>query len=220
MKMLSLLRIRNVAPWIEACIKSQWFCEHFIILDGNSTDGTQDICRKFSNVELVIEPPGQGFNEGHDREVLAQMAAKYNPEWISAPDGDEVFLPNTWELIKPHLDNPNVFVIEQHNINLWDSGTTVRWDGSWGQQYRQRFWRYQAGPLTYEINNNCLPNEIPGRERPYVKAGKLIHYGNLPAELRRSRYLRNEKENMPFPALMDTNVTLISLDEALASDMP
>ena len=63
-----------------------------------------------------------------------------------------------------------------------------------------------------------LPNQYR-RERPYVKAGKLIHYGNLPAELRRSRYLRNE-ENMPFPALMDTNVTLISLDEALASEMP
>lgn len=221
MKMLGLLRIRNVAPWIEACIKSMWFCEHFIVLDGNSVDGTQEICAKFPNLELVSEPSQQGFNEGHDREVLAAMAQRYNPEWICAPDGDEIFLPDTWEHIKSFVDDRLVHVIEQHNLNLWDSETTVRWDGSWGQQYRQRFWRFQSGLLTYEINNNCLPNELPGRpEKPYAKAGKLIHYGNLNSSLRTGRFLRNERENMPFPALLDTDVKLISLDEALRSPLP
>ena len=212
MKVVGLLRVRNVAPWIKMVLDSMPFCEHIIVLDGNSTDGTQDICAH-AGAEVILEPPTQGFNEGKDRELLARMARKYNPEWICSPDGDEVFLPDIWDRVKPYLDDPTVRVIEQHNLNLWNSEQTIRWDGNWAEQWRQRFWRFIPGDLTYAPNNCAMPDQAP--PWPYTRAGKILHYGNLSPQHRQYRYNRNEQENMPCPSLLDNEVKLISLEEAL-----
>ena len=192
MKILGLMRVKNDAMWIEKSILSQSFCNHIIVLDGGSTDGTPDICRKLGAEVHVI--PDRGFREGHDRETLAQMASSHNPDWISSLDGDEVFLPNTWETVRAALNDPTIPVIEQRNIQLWNNEQTVRVDGNWNEQFRQRLWRFKKGPLTYAPNNCALPNEII--ERPFARIGALLHYGNMLAEGRALRHARNVRENM------------------------
>lgn len=213
MKMLGLLRIRNVAPWIRMTLASMSFCDAILVLDGESTDGSREICAEFSNVELVINTPNLKFDEGRDREILALLAQRYNPEWICSPDGDEVFLPDTWDCIRPYLDDPSVKVIEQFNLNLWGSEQTVRWDGNWREQWRQRFWRFIPGKLTYAPFSCAMPDQAP--PWPYTQAGKLLHYGNLLATDRKRRQIRNEREQAPCPSLLDDEVELISLEEAL-----
>src|SRR5271166_1595620 len=178
MKMLGLMRVRNEARWLESCLRAQWFCDHIVILDDNSTDETAAICDEFKNsVTRVQKIADCGYDEGPDREYLAILAQSYNPEWICSMDGDEVLLEDTWDRIKDAIHNPEVRVIEVLNLHLWDNPHTVRVDGAWKDQYRQRFWRFKPGPLTYGKDHCSLPNEIT--ERPFTRLGvKMLHYGN------------------------------------------
>ena len=196
-----------------------YFCDAILVMDGNSTDGTRELCAKFSNVEMIINKPNRLFTEGQDREFLASLAQRYNPKWICAPDGDEEFASDTWGQVKTLLDDPSVRIIEQHILNLWDSKETVRWDKGWSEQYRQRFWRFMPGELTYASNNCSLPNQAP--PWPYTRVtSKLIHYGGVLLSNRQRRAERGEYEGFPCPSLLDTNVKLIALEDAMQSPLP
>jgi glycosyltransferase involved in cell wall biosynthesis len=218
MKMLGLMRVKNEARWLEACLRAQDFCDHIIVLDDNSTDETHAICYEFDgSITYIKKPYDAGYEEGPDREFLVRQARYYNPEWICSMDGDEVLLEDTWDRIKDALDNPEIRVIEALNLHLWNSEYTVRVDGNWGSQYRQRFWRFKSGPLTYEKDHCSLPNEIT--ERPFTRLGvKMKHYGNIYAADRQRRYERYLKCGYDWPIIVsEDGLKLISIEEACAS---
>src|SRR5580692_11965682 len=91
MRILGLMRVRNEARWLEACLRAQHFCDHIVILDDNSTDETAAICDEFgSSVFRIDKEYDAGYEEGPDRECLAEFAIDFEPEWICSMDGDEV----------------------------------------------------------------------------------------------------------------------------------
>jgi glycosyltransferase involved in cell wall biosynthesis len=202
MKMLGLMRVKNEARWLEACLRAQWFCDHIIILDDNSTDETDAVCREFDGfVTLIHKSYDAGYDEGPDREFLAAEAAKYSPEWICSMDGDEVLLEDTWERIQPALEDPAVPAIDVLNLHLWNDKYTVRVDGDWRNQYRQRFWRFPPGKLTYEKDHCSIPNELI--QRPFARLGvRMLHYGNIYSADRRRRYDRYVECGHDWPNLI------------------
>jgi glycosyltransferase involved in cell wall biosynthesis len=224
MKMLGLMRVRNEARWLEACLRAQWFCDHIIVLDDNSTDETAAICEEFgSSVTLISKYYDHGYEEGPDRENLAALARNYRPEWICSMDGDEVLLEDTWDKIQPALNDLSVPAIDVLNLHLWNNKYTVRVDGNWKEQHRQRFWRFKQGPLTYTKDHCSIPNEIT--ERPFARLGvKMLHYGNIFAADRRRRYDRYLSCGYDWPNLIQGDpggpptgdMELISLEEACA----
>jgi glycosyltransferase involved in cell wall biosynthesis len=185
--MIGLIRARNEARWLEQCLASMYFCEKIIFLDDNSTDETREICQSFDNVEYHLKSYDAGYEEGPDREWLAEQARKYNPDWICSLDGDEVLLPDTWEKIHGYLSDPETPVIEVLSLHLWGDVQTIRVDGHFAQGYRQRFWRFKNCHLSYAFDHCSLPNEIT--ERPFARVGvKMLHYGNLTVADRLRRY--------------------------------
>lgn len=218
MRILGLMRVRNEARWLEACLRAQHFCDHIVILDDNSTDETAAICTEFNGmVSHVRKAWDHGYEEGLDRECLASIAKYHEPEWICSMDGDEVLLEDTWTRVEPLLDNPDVNVIDVLNLHLWDNPYQVRVDGAWRYQYRQRFWRFKQGPLTYTKDHCSIPNEIT--ERPFTRAGvRMLHYGNMLEIDRKRRYERYKNDGHDWPTLIQTeNVETMSLEEACAT---
>jgi glycosyltransferase involved in cell wall biosynthesis len=218
-KVLGLMRVRNEARWLEASLRAQHFCDHIVLLDDNSTDETKAICDEFDgSVSYLKKLHDHGYEEGPDREYLAWYAGKFHyPDWICSMDGDEVLLEDTWDRVMPQLDNPDVHVIDVLNLHLWDNDFTVRVDGAWRYQYRQRFWRFKQGPLTYTKDHCSIPNEIT--ERPFTNVGvRMLHYGNLHAADRKRRYERYLKDGYDWPTLIQTEgVETMPLEEACAT---
>ena len=210
MKMLGLMRVKNEDRWLEASLRSQWFCDHILVLDDNSTDKTAEVCDKFDFVTRIPKAYQKEHDEKADREFLAQEAAKYSPEWICGLAGDEVLLDDTWGRIEPLLSDANV--IEVLNLHLWDDG--VRIDGHWKEQYRQSFWRFKSGALTYQPDHCSIPDQIT--ERPFTRAGvRMLHYANITEQDRRRHYDLYMSHGIHCPQLIETDVQLVSIGEAM-----
>lgn len=188
MRILGLMRVRNEGRWLERCLAAQDFCERIILLDDNSTDNTPDICRRFDNVDYRRKTVDRGYDEGADREWLAREARAYSPDWICSMDGDEVLLPGSYQLLAPLFAQAACRVIEIHALHLWGDEQSVRVDGNFSQQYRQRFWRFPAGELTYQPWHCALPDQIGA---PFARAGvQFLHYGYLTAADRLRHFQR------------------------------
>ena len=221
MRMLGLMRVKNEGRWLEAALRSISFCDHVLILDDNSTDETPDICAQFKNFVTWIPKAEEVFHdEKNDRETLAYLAARYNPEWICNLAGDEVMLEDTWTRIEPLLPVANV--IESLNLHLWNNPWTVRVDGNWKEQYRQTFWRFKPGKLTYAPDHCSIPDQIT--ERPFTRAGvRMLHYASITAQDRRRHYDLYLSHGIDCPWLIQGDpggpsaegMELLPLEEAL-----
>jgi O-antigen biosynthesis protein len=186
MRMLGLMRVKNEGRWLRDSLMSQYMCDRVIVLDDNSTDNTPEICKYFHRVDYYRKTYDAGYEEGPDREWLAEQARKYNPDWICSLDGDEVLLDDTKKKLQNHLDNPAIQAIDVLSIHLWNDEQTVRVDGHFTNSWRQRFWRFPQGKISYAKDHCSLPNGIIG---PFARLGiKLRHYGNLTAADRLRRY--------------------------------
>ncbi|MBI4041341.1 MAG: glycosyltransferase family 2 protein [Deltaproteobacteria bacterium] len=80
-----VLLTRNEAQRIETCLESvAGWANEIIIVDGNSTDTTRDICQKYTH-KIFVRPFGGSFSE--DRNFGAAQATS---EWILQLDADEM----------------------------------------------------------------------------------------------------------------------------------
>lgn len=73
---------KNEASDIGACIESVLWMNEVVVLDSGSTDGTQDICRKYG--VNVVETDWPGFGEQSNRALCA-----VNADWCFLIDADE-----------------------------------------------------------------------------------------------------------------------------------
>ena len=97
MKIIALLPVRNEAWVLEhalTCLSA--FCDTVIVSDQGSTDGSQEICRRFPKVNLLETPQGQtaGLLPKHARWRLLDAARQYdgnNLLWCT--DADELISP-------------------------------------------------------------------------------------------------------------------------------
>lgn len=84
MKISACVVVRNEEKNIETCLKSfKDVVDEIIIVDGNSTDKTAQICRKYTDKIYFRQP--QGFVEP-DRQFALEKAAG---DWVLVLDADE-----------------------------------------------------------------------------------------------------------------------------------
>ncbi len=82
-KLTVIVVTKNEAHNIADCLHSVSFADEIIVFDSGSTDGTPDICRKFTaNVTITPDWPGDGPQKNR---ALAQATS----EWILCLDADE-----------------------------------------------------------------------------------------------------------------------------------
>lgn len=177
MDFLGLMRVKNEEEFIEEVLEAQSFCEHIIVLNNYSTDRTKEICQTFANVEVIDTPFPDEYNEGQDQEYLCELARAYKPKWICRMQGDEVLERDTYEKLKPFIDDPKIECIEAHSLNYYNDTKTLRMDGCVGQGFRQSFWRFPANTqLTYGFMHCSLPRQLEGCSKTRIGLA-LWHYG-------------------------------------------
>jgi glycosyltransferase involved in cell wall biosynthesis len=76
----------NEADRIERCLKSLDFCDEIVVVDSCSTDGTQDVVRKYT--DRLIEQPFLGYVK---QKNFALDQAKN--DWVVCLDADEALSP-------------------------------------------------------------------------------------------------------------------------------
>jgi len=101
---------KNSASTIKQCLSALEPFDDVVVYDNGSTDGTQEICRAFSNVNL-IEGDFLGFGPS---KKLASGYAKY--DWILSLDSDEIVTEAFVKtLSEKTLDIDTVYSIERIN---------------------------------------------------------------------------------------------------------
>jgi len=83
MPRLSVIIItKNEAHNIEACLESVKWADEIIVVDSGSTDGTVDICHKYTDKILVTDWPGYGLQK-------QRALDRATGEWVLSLDADE-----------------------------------------------------------------------------------------------------------------------------------
>lgn len=86
----------NSMRTIEKCLRSLWWAEELVIVDSFSTDGTLDICKRYT--EKIYQAPWKGFKTQY--QYAADLTTK---EWIMVVDSDEEIPSNLVEEIRREL---------------------------------------------------------------------------------------------------------------------
>ena len=102
--------VKDGARTMEKCLNVLKDFDDVVVFDNGSTDGTQDICRTFSNVSLV-EGDFIGFGP---TKKLASTYAKH--DWILSLDSDEIVTESFVTVLRSkELDINTVYSIKRIN---------------------------------------------------------------------------------------------------------
>ena len=232
MKLIAALTAKNeewiIGKTLEVLSK---FCDKIIILDDNSIDNTENICKSFEKVEWNIRKKRENLWERNEAEGLNEcfhLAAKHNPEYILMLDSDEIPTPsfikffnnidssiNAWSvrfinLFKDenHYRKDNFRTITGVNIthdpflnNGWRKTILVKYDKHY--KYTYNFNIKKGGTSKFHPSPQNIPNPIVSTEDFFV-----IHYGKI-----NQAYISGEKDR--FYALIEHKDGKGSLEERL-----
>lgn len=207
-KIVACIPTKNEEFCIERVLKVlSLFCYKIIVNDDNSTDKTQEICKKFKNVDLLIRRKHDEMNrEGSlQRQELLDKAYEYNPDYFFFIDGDEIPVPsiidffenidtsiNTW-----YLPMRDLYKDEYHyRVDKFTTKHGIRRDFSKPTTNKGFIVKNIKGyKLKYDISQHrCRPSNQPINSPPPTKlAGDnamILHYSKL------KPYFLSGKSNM------------------------
>jgi len=99
------------------------FCDKIIILDDNSDDRTEEICRGYDKVDFIKRYPKNIFDTGMSalgKTELFNHIANYEPDYILILDADEIPTPAFLTFLE-NLD-PNIRAFRPRFINVHKDG--------------------------------------------------------------------------------------------------
>jgi glycosyltransferase involved in cell wall biosynthesis len=199
-KIVGTYRVKNEERFIEKSLKSVLdICSEVVILDDNSTDKTVEICSSFDKVVDIQTVSDSTLNEVRDRNALLQMGLKRNPDFILSVDGDEIFMPNSAEILFEEIDilYPKNNVFEFQFLTCWDTIEQIRFDGIFGNYWQKRLLRIKNQSLDLKFKNtsnpgnlHCgsIPKNADGFENSIRSNVKIFHMASIDETLRKQKY--------------------------------
>lgn len=144
----------------------QDIADEIIIVDSFSTDGTEEICKKFSKVKF-IRHPFEGF--GRQKNFAINECSG---QWILFLDADEIpdetAKTSIQKIVSAEHSGFSVYHIEFNNIFL---GKALKY-GGWGNIKRERLFKRGFGKYSEDIVHECFVTS----EKIGLLQGKLNHY--------------------------------------------
>ncbi len=191
-RLSACLIVQNERKRLSDALESVRFCDEIIVVDGGSTDGTQDIA--LAAGARVIENPWPGF--AAQRNIAIDAA---RTEWVFELDADERVSPALRESIEDFLAQPGTADIAVCPLRNRFLGRLLGPSAKY-PAYRSRLFRRSA----YRHDESRLVHEgIEPREMPAVLSGDLEHeLASTPGEAVRDawRYAKLERRHLPPPA--------------------
>ena len=163
-----VLIVKNEALNLAQCLESvQGLKAEIVILDGGSTDDTEQIARIYTN-KFFQEISWQGY--GKHRQIAQAYATS---DWVIMLDADERFTPELIQEIKLVLQQNDQSKIYSLPRLSWAFGAFIRY-GGWYPDFVDRLY-----PRTKTQYNNSLVHEkllVPNNMRREKLKGTLLHY--------------------------------------------
>lgn len=180
MKISASIIVFNEADNIVELCKSLDFVDEIVIVDSNSTDGTADLARQFT--DKVFNHEFHGFKDKHEF-----ADSQTTGDWIFWIDADERVSPELKQSVlslksKSAEDLPDGFKIARRTLHL---GRWIKHSG-WYPDYQMRFYRKDKS-----FWDGIAPHET-ARVKGEVKIleGEFLHYpkGDLSEHHRKIDY--------------------------------
>jgi glycosyltransferase involved in cell wall biosynthesis len=186
MKIVAVTPAKNEARLLPSFLSFlSSFCDHVIIADQQSTDGSQDIYRQFPKVVVI-----QNKRTSHSNEVRWDLLSKAREiegdNLIVCLDVDERIPVHTIPQIIEHLRKSGSGTsVSLPWIQLWKKPSQYRVDWPWGNNYKECIF-FDDRIVSYEksivINDHTsrIPTTAP--EKKYRLPQPLIHLQYLYSE--------------------------------------
>jgi len=177
------------------------FCDKIVVLDDNSTDKTEEICRSFNKVEWHVRAKRDLYDrqEAIGLYKLFTIISLYNPEYILMLDADEIPTPSFVNFYNNIDKSVNAWTVRM--INLWgdeehyridnyrtNSGVNVNWDPFIDNAWRKTLLIKYNKDYEYKYNLHVQKGGTSKfHPAPYNLVGNIkktdefyiIHYGKL-----------------------------------------
>ena len=176
-------------------------CDKIVVLDDNSTDRTEDICRSFEKVEWYVREKRDPYDrkEAAGLNHLFQLVALHNPDYILILDADEIPTPSFVDFYNNIDESVNAWTVRM--INLWgdeehyridhyrtNSGVNVNWnpfiDNAWSKTLLIKYNKDYEYKYNLDIQKGGTSKFHPAPANLVGKIKKtddfyIIHYGKL-----------------------------------------
>jgi glycosyltransferase involved in cell wall biosynthesis len=132
----------NEAEKVAATIESVQWADEIIVVDSNSTDGTQDIATRMG--ARVVQVVFKGFGD-----LRNQAIAACTHEWIFSVDADERCTPEAAAEVRAIADDPNSLDVWRVPRRNYFMGRWIRHSG-WYPNFRQPQ-LFRKGAMSYDL---------------------------------------------------------------------
>lgn len=184
---------RNNAQTIERCLESVKDFEDIMILDGNSTDGTLEIARRY-NARIIkqyeTEEPNVQIKDWSEIRNKGLKLSKY--DWFMYIDSDEYLSPEAVEEIRNIVESPNTLFYAwwQPRKYVLD-GRIIDCASTYPNQQLRFFNKKWVKEFIKPVHERILLN--PGVSAGWLKNYEYVPLGSLnDLEKRWRRYILEE----------------------------
>ncbi|TIT75287.1 MAG: glycosyltransferase [Mesorhizobium sp.] len=199
-RLIALLQARNeerfLPGWLENVAPA---VDGVIALDDGSEDATARMLSAHpKTLEVIGNPPGQGWNERANHMALIKAGRRHGAAWFLCVDADERLERRFAADIAQILDDAERKGIEAYTLQLrelWSDRHHYRKDGIWGRKARYRLFRNDPRHIKFDprpLHRYWMPLEIVtrladvGAHLPH----SLYHLRMVLPDDRRARHLR------------------------------
>lgn len=185
----------------------QKWVDVIVILDDNSTDGTQDVLRGLTwDCEVVVrgnESVTFRENEGAARSTLSELTLEQQPDWVLAIDADE-FVGNGTQ-VRECLETDNGPLVWKLCMSeVWKVNSEkmyIRIDGGWRPHEAPILWSTriagQHGIQAKELASGRVSSEVlrENSRRAGVTGQQVFHFGWTSEPERERRWRRYHEQD-------------------------
>jgi len=164
MNISAVIIVKNGASTIKNTLDALLEFEDVVVYDNGSDDGTQDICRKYNNVNLI---EGEFLGFGPTKNKAASFAKN---DWIVIIDSDEVIDDELLNTFKTKiLDKNTVYIL---NFHAYYKDIQIKHCG-WNNQKIKRVYNKKST----RFNDNMVhENIIDNNMNTELLNGNIKHY--------------------------------------------
>ncbi len=168
------MMVKNEAQTLEKGLRlARPYVDEIVVIDTGSTDGTQEIARRYADVFEEIKWPGS-FAEARN-----YTFEKASGEFIFVLDGDE-YLPDPqhWKRVRKAIRNPDLAALQVLIRNLLPDGEIIAADRMWQERvFRNDPGIRYEGRVHHQVHDALVAYmRRTGREVRRVQA-EIIHTG-------------------------------------------
>lgn len=157
--------VKNGALTIQRSLESLQGFDDVVVYDNGSNDGTLDIVKKFSNVQLV-QGDFLGFGDTKNK---AASYAKH--EWVLILDSDEVVDKELFQTLQDtSLDLNTIYLL---NFHAFYKEIQIKYCGWNNQKIRRLYNKTKTKFNSNYVHENIIDKGMQIRE---LKGGNILHY--------------------------------------------